>query len=91
MRAYQRSLGGKPSPVMDGFTGEQRLLLRWAQVWREKSRPEFLRQSLATSPHAPPQYRANGALVNLPQFYTAFGVAEGDRLYRPEAARIRVW
>jgi putative endopeptidase len=91
MRAYQRSLRGQPSPVIDGFTGEQRLLLRWAQVWRERSRPEYLKQTLATSPHAPPAVRAHGALVNLTEFHDAFGVKPGDTLYREPARRLSIW
>jgi putative endopeptidase len=90
-RAYQRSLRGLPSPVIDGFTGEQRLLLRWAQVWRERSRPEYLRQMLATSPHAPPPVRAHGALVNLEAFHSAFGLQPGDRLYREPQERLVIW
>jgi putative endopeptidase len=91
LRAYRRSLGGNPSPVLDGFTGEQRLLLRWAQIWREQSRPEYLKQSLAVSPHAPPRYRAHGALVNLTGFHDAFDVRPGDGLYRQPGERLRIW
>ena len=90
-RAYQRALRGQPSPVIDGFTGEQRLLLRWTQVWREQSRPECLRQMLATSPHAPPRVRAHGALVNQEAFHRAFGLQPGDRLYREPDKRLVIW
>jgi predicted metalloendopeptidase len=76
---------------MDGFTGEQRLLLRWAQVWRGKTREEYVRQTLFLNHHAPPEYRANGAVVNLEGFYQAFDVQPGDKLYRDPKKRVRIW
>lgn len=91
VRAYQRSLGGKAAPVIDGFTGEQRLLIRWAQIWRTRTRDEYLRQTLPVNPHAPPQFRAHGAVVNLPIFYDAFNVQPGDKLYLDPKKRVRIW
>jgi predicted metalloendopeptidase len=91
IRAYRISLRGKPAPVIDGFTGEQRLLLRWAQVWRGKTREEYVRQTLFLNPHAPPQFRTNGAASNLQIFYDAFGVQPGDKLYRKPENRVRIW
>jgi predicted metalloendopeptidase len=91
VRAYRLSLRGKPAPVIDGFTGEQRLFLRWAQIWRERTRDEYLRQTLFLNQHAPPQFRGNGAVVNLDAFHDAFGVKAGDRLYRDPARRIKIW
>ncbi|MCP4046295.1 MAG: M13 family metallopeptidase, partial [Gammaproteobacteria bacterium] len=76
--AYQMSLDGKEAPVIDGLTGDQRLFLGWAQVWRSKARDEETKQRLTTDPHSPPKFRANGAVVNVPAFYTAFDVKEGD-------------
>jgi putative endopeptidase len=90
-QAYELSLGGKPSPVIDGLTGEQRLFLGWAQIWRAKLRDEYLRQSLVAVPYAPPAYRANAPLTNLPGFYDAFGVKPGDRLYRAPGDRVAIW
>lgn len=90
-RAYRLSLGGKPSPVIDGRTGEQRLFLGWAQAWRAKVRDDYLRQTLLTEAYAPARYRVNGPASNLLEFYEAFGVAPGDRLYREPARRVRVW
>jgi predicted metalloendopeptidase len=90
-RAYQLSLGGRKPPAIDGFSGEQRFFIGWAQVWRTKMRPEFLRQSLVSSPYAPAEFRANGPASNLSAFYEAFGVKPGDRLYRDPAARVRIW
>jgi predicted metalloendopeptidase len=91
VRAYRLSLRGKPSPTIDGFTGEQRLFLRWAQIWREKIREEYLRQTLFLNQHAPAEYRAHGAVVNVDAFYEAFQLKPGDKLYRDPAQRIRIW
>ncbi|PZS09201.1 MAG: peptidase M13 [Acidimicrobiales bacterium] len=91
MRAYRLSLAGKPAPTLDGFTGEQRFFLSWAQVWREKIRDEQLRSQLLSDPHSPGEFRANGVASNLPEFYAAFGVKEGDKLFRPPAQRVKIW
>lgn len=90
-RAYELSLGGRPSPLIDGFTGGQRVFLGWARVWRMKERDAYLRQWLLTSPYAPYRYRANGTVSNLPAFYEAFGVKPGDRLYRDPDKQVRIW
>jgi endothelin-converting enzyme len=90
-RAYRLSLGDRKAPTIDGFTGDQRFFIGWAQVWRTKMRPEFLRQSLVSSPYAPPEFRANGPASNLPGFYEAFSVKPGDKLYRDPAARVTIW
>jgi putative endopeptidase len=91
VRAYRLSLRGQPAPVIDGFSGEQRLFLRWAQIWRGKVRPAYLRQTLFHNRHAPPMFRAHGAVVNLDAFHDAFGVQPGDRLYRDPTHRVRIW
>ena len=89
--AYNMSLEGKEPPVIDGFTGEQRVFLGYAQVWRRKYRDESLRQRIATDPHSPAEYRANGPLRNVPEFYEAFDVKEGDALYLPRQERVKIW
>ncbi|MCH8058851.1 MAG: peptidase M13 [Proteobacteria bacterium] len=89
--AYQMSLNGKEAPVIDGFTGAQRVFLGYAQVWRRKYRDEALRQRIATDPHAPSEYRANGAVRNVPEFYEAFNVEEGDALYLAPEDRVKIW
>lgn len=91
VRAYRISLGDRTAPVIDGFTGEQRLFLRWAQVWRTLIRDEYLRQTLLLDQHAPPRYRANGAVVNLDAFHAAFNVQPGDKLYLDPKKRVRIW
>jgi putative endopeptidase len=90
-KAYQMSLGGKESPVIDGFTGEQRFFLGWAQVWRRNYRDQELLKRLVTDPHSPSEFRANGPTSNIDAFYHAFGVKEGDRMYRPPAGRVKIW
>lgn len=90
-RAYVNSLNGKESPVMDGFTGEQRVFLGWAQVWKNKARDEFVRNQVLSDPHSPADYRVNGTVVNIPAFYEAFDVKPGDELYLPPEERVTIW
>lgn len=89
--AYQRSLGGRPAPVIEGLTGQQRFFYGYAGVWRGKDRPEYLRTKVAVDPHSPGEFRVNGVLTNLDAFHEAFGLQPGDRLYRSPAERLRVW
>jgi len=89
--AYKISLNGKPAPIIDGFTGDQRFFIGWAQIWCCKYRDEALRRCLLTDPHAPGEYRTNGPLIHIPAFYTAFGVKAGDKMYRPGNDRVKIW
>jgi putative endopeptidase len=90
-RAYKLSLHGKEAPVIDGYTGDQRFFLAWAQVWRGKTRDEQARQYLVTDPHSPSQYRTNGIVRNFDEWYKAFDVKPGDKLYLPPDQRVRIW
>ncbi|HKX79172.1 MAG TPA: M13 family metallopeptidase [Novosphingobium sp.] len=90
-RAYKLSLGGKPAPVIGGFTGDQRFFMAWAQVWRGMTREETARQFLITDPHSPPEYRINGIVRNFDEWYKAFDVTPDDKLYLPPAQRVRIW
>jgi putative endopeptidase len=90
-KAYELSLGGKPAPVIDGLTGEQRFYLGWAQAWREKVREERALQLVTIDPHSPPQFRANGAAVNADGFHEAFGTKPGDAMYKAPQDRLRLW
>ncbi|GGC59811.1 M13 family metallopeptidase [Undibacterium terreum] len=90
-KAYQISLGGKPAPVIDGFTGDQRLFMGWAQVWRGKARDAETIRLINTDPHSPAMFRGNGPLTNVPGFYSAFGVKEGDKMFVPEDKRTIIW
>jgi putative endopeptidase len=89
--AYRLSLAGEPAPVIDGLTGEQRVLFGWAQVWRTKSRPAEAVRRLATDPHSPPEFRCNGVVRNIDAFYAAFDVTEDDALYLAPEQRVRIW
>ena len=89
--AYKISLKGKPDRVIDGYTGDQRFFLAWAQAWRAKSREAVARQMLVTDPHSPPKYRINGIVRNFDEWYLAFAVQPGDRLYLPPDKRVRIW
>lgn len=77
--------------LIDGFTQEQRFFISWATIWRIKYRDETLRTQVLTDPHAPGMFRANGPLTNFTPFYEAFNVSEGDKMYRPEADRVKIW
>ena len=90
-KAYQAHLGGKPSPVIDGLTGEQRFFLGFAQVWRSKSREQALLRQVTTDPHSPPEFRANGAAINHDAFQEAFKTKPGDGMYKAPQDRIRLW
>ncbi len=89
--AYKLSLKGKEAPVIDGLTGDQRFFLAWAQVWKSKAREETILNRLKTDSHSPPQYRVNGPLRNLNEWYRAFDVKPGDKLYLPPEQRVRIW
>jgi putative endopeptidase len=88
--AYRASLKGKEAPVIDGFTGDQRFFIAFAQTWATKMRDEALRQRVATDGHAPGNYRAL-TVRNLDAWYKAFDVKEGDALYLAPDKRVRVW
>jgi putative endopeptidase len=88
--AYRISLGGKPDVNKEGFTGDQRFFISFAQSWRDKTRDAELRHRIATDGHAPDQYRAV-AVRNLDQWYDAFSVAPGQKLYLAPPQRVRVW
>jgi putative endopeptidase len=88
--AYRIATDGQEPPVLDGYTGAQRFFVGWARVWRLKGREPELIRLLAVDPHAPAEFRAN-VVRNLEEFYEAFGVVEGDRLWLPPAQRVRIW
>jgi len=89
--AYHLSLKGKPAPVIDGLTGDQRVFLGWAQVWRGKYRDDRMRQQLVSDPHSPPKYRVQVPVKNIDAFYEAFGVKQGDGMYIAPTDRVRIW
>ncbi len=89
--ALERSLAGKEKKLIDGLTPEQRFFLSWAQVWRTNMRENALRQQLAVDPHSPGNVRAIGPLVSFQPFYDAFGIREGDPMWRKPEDRSKVW
>jgi putative endopeptidase len=91
LEAYHASLQGRPAPVIDGFTGDQRVFLGWAQVWREKMRDDALRSQIASNEHSPAEARVNGVVPNINAWYAAFGVKPGDKLYVPADQRVHIW
>ncbi len=85
---YERH--GQPEQI-DGYTGDQRFFLSWAQVWRVKYTDDALRQRIMTDSHSPGFYRVNGVLSNMPEFYSAFDLKTGDKLYRSDEERAKIW
>ncbi len=91
LEAYKTSLKGKPAPVLDGMTGEQRVFLGWAQAWRGKNRDDAIRRQVATDPHSPRTFRVNGVVRNVDAWYDLFGVKPGEKLYVAPKDRVHIW
>ena len=91
LEAYRIARGDRAPEPIDGYTDEQRLFFAWAALWQSKSRPELVRQRLATDPHSPPEFRCNQIVRNLPAFYDAFDVTEDDELWLAASERVKIW
>jgi len=91
VRAYRHALNGKTAPMLDGYTGEQRLFIAFAQIWKMKVREAAQIERLKTDPHSPGQFRADGAAVNQSAFADAFELRPGDAMYRAPEDRISLW
>ncbi len=91
LKAYELSLGGREAPVIDGYTGVQRLLLSWGQVWQQKSREAETLRLLTIDPHSPNEFRCNQIVRNIDAFYEAFGLTESDALWLPQESRVTIW
>jgi putative endopeptidase len=89
--AYRLSLHGAPSPSLDGFTGEQRVFLGWAQAWAGKAADDSVRKQVVNDPHSPRQFRVDGVVRNMDAWYQAFKVTPQDALYLPPDQRVRIW
>ncbi|HTQ27503.1 MAG TPA: M13 family metallopeptidase, partial [Puia sp.] len=89
--AFKMTKQGKDTARIDGLTPDQRFFISYAQGWRDKEKDEAIRQGINTDPHAPSMYRVNGPLMNCPPFYTAFNLQPGDKLYKPDSVRIKIW
>ena len=90
-KAYKLALGGRPAPVIDGLSGDQRFFMGFGQVWRSKVREQQQIVQIKTDPHSPGQFRANGTMKNQPGFYDAFGVKQGDQMYLAPQERVIIW
>ena len=90
-KAYQLSLAGKPAPVIDGFTGDQRFYLGWVQVWRGKTRENQEIVLIKSDPHSPYAVRGIAPLKNQPGMYSAFALKPGDGMYLPPDGRVLIW
>jgi putative endopeptidase len=91
LEAYRESLHGAKAPVIDGFTGDQRVFLGWAQVWAGKMTPEAIRNMTTSDPHSYRKFRTNGVVRNIDPWYSSFGVKPGDALYIAPDKRVRIW
>ena len=91
LKAYHISLGGKPAPVLDGLTGDQRFYIAYAQSWRERHRDGAIRSQVLSNPHSPSEYRVNGVVRNTEGWYAAFDIKPGDKYYLPPDKRVPVW
>jgi putative endopeptidase len=91
LQAYHYSLNGKTAPVLDGYTGDQRYFLGFAQVWREKNSEASLRKQILSNPHSPAHWRVVGPTRNVDAWYDAFGVKPGDKYYLPPNQRVHIW
>lgn len=89
--AFKNTPQGKGLDMIDGFTPDQRFFISWAQVWRQNIRDAETARRIIVDPHSPGMYRCNGPLSNMPEFYSAFGVREGDKMWRAENDRVKVW
>jgi predicted metalloendopeptidase len=90
-KAYQLSLNGKPAPIIDGLTGDQRFYMSWAQVWRGSTRESELLNRIKTDPHSPTNGRGSQPERNQPSFYDAFGIKPGDKMYLAPDQRVTLW
>ena len=89
--AFKKTDEGKSNKKIDGFTPDQRFFLNWAQVWRYNILPEYAGQLILTDPHSPGMYRCNAPISNMDSWYNAFDIKPGDKMYKPESERIKIW
>jgi putative endopeptidase len=90
-QAFKKTKQGKSTEKIDGLSPEQRFFMSWANIWRSNYTPEALKKQVNTNPHSPAMFRANGPISNMKEFYDAFGIKEGDKMWRAENERIKIW
>ncbi len=91
LEAYKISLNGAEPEVIDGFTGLQRFFLGWGQIWRSKYRDEAMRNQVMSNPHSPPQYRVNGVVPNVDDWYDAFSIPADAKMFIAPENRVKIW
>ncbi|HTO40153.1 MAG TPA: M13 family metallopeptidase [Rhizomicrobium sp.] len=91
LKAYHLSLDGKPAPVLDGYTGDQRFFLSYGQIWRAKYRDGAMRAQVISNPHSPPEFRVIGVTRNVDDWYTTFDVTPDQKYYLAPVDRVRLW
>ena len=91
MESNERRLNGNEAPVIDGLTGDQRFFIGWAQLWLRNMREKTLRQRILSDPQSPGHYRVIGLLQNMTEFYEAYDVKNGDKMYLPVEKRVKIW
>ena len=89
--AFRKTEQWKSGKKIDGFTPDQRFFLAWAQIWRTNTLPETSAQLVLVDPHSPGEFRTNGVVVHIDEFYNAFDVKPGDKMYLPAEKRIKIW
>lgn len=89
--AYQKSLEGKKKETILGYTPEQRFFISFAQIWKNNATDKALSTQVATDPHSPAKFRVNGTLSNMPEFFTAFNIKEGDKMRQPKDKIVAIW
>ncbi|WP_047245324.1 M13 family metallopeptidase [Maribacter thermophilus] len=89
--AFKMTQQGQDTVKINGYTPDQRFFLSIARIWRVKTRDAFLRNYVNTNPHSPAIWRVNGPLMNFTPFYEAFDVKPGEKNYKPEEERIKIW
>jgi len=90
-QAFKNTEEGRTNPTIDGFTADQRFFIAYAQSWAGQKRREALIEQILTNPHAPDNLRGNNPLSNIPEFYKAFNIKPGDKMYRNENDRVKIW
>jgi putative endopeptidase len=91
LKAYRIALAGRAAPTIDGYTGDQRFFIGWAQIWRGAYREQRLIEQIKVGPHSPPHYRCNGPLENVSEFHAAFDTKPGDKMYKAPDQRVKIW
>ncbi|MEO8711337.1 MAG: M13 family metallopeptidase, partial [Parafilimonas sp.] len=89
--AFKMTKEGQDTTKIDGFTPDQRFFISFAQIWRSKAKPELERMLINEDPHSPPKYRVNGPLSNFEPWYKAFNVQPGDKMYKQDSAKVKIW